>query len=184
MALDFHVNNVTCTYTLEHKSIDDLFNSISDCLNVLMEKEESTSKQLQELVFCIGTIQALICQHMLKEEKQVPCLLFFIFLLFYHFIENSRLHLSHYCIPILVQVFPLLMQQFSTKEQASLIWQFLCNVPIMLLEDFLPWLTSFLSPLEQEDILHCIKEVVPEEKLLQEVYADLDPFSILINIWF
>lgn len=76
------------------------------------------------------------------------------------------------------------MQQFSTKEQASLIWQFLCNVPIMLLEDFLPWLTSFLSPLEQEDILHCIKEVVPEEKLLQEVYADLDPFSILINIWF
>lgn len=136
MALDFHVNNVTCTYTLEHKSIDDLFDSISDCLNVLMEKEESTSKQLQELVFCIGTIQALICQHMLKEEKQV---------------------------------FPLLMQQFSTKEQASLIWQFLCNVPIMLLEDFLPWLTSFLSPLEQEDILHCIKEVVPEEKLLQEV---------------
>lgn len=72
MALDFHVSNVTCTYTLEHKSIDDLFDSISDCLNVLMEKEESTSKQLQELVFCIGTIQALICQHMLKEEKQVP----------------------------------------------------------------------------------------------------------------
>ncbi|THG03241.1 hypothetical protein TEA_024179 [Camellia sinensis var. sinensis] len=98
--------------------------------------EESTSKQFQELVFCIGTIQTAICQHMLKEEKQV---------------------------------FPLLMQQFSSKEQASLIWQFLCSVPIMLLEDFLPWLTSFLSPDEQEDFLHCIKEVVPKEKLLQEV---------------
>lgn len=72
MALDFHVKNVTCTYTLEHKSIDDLFDSISDCLNVLMGKEDSTSKQLQELVICIGTIQTLICQHMLKEEKQVP----------------------------------------------------------------------------------------------------------------
>ncbi|XP_028092839.1 zinc finger protein BRUTUS-like At1g18910 isoform X1 [Camellia sinensis] len=136
LALDFHIKNVSCTYTLEHQSIDDLFDSISDCLNVLMEKEESTSKQFQELVFCIGTIQTAICQHMLKEEKQV---------------------------------FPLLMQQFSSKEQASLIWQFLCSVPIMLLEDFLPWLTSFLSPDEQEDFLHCIKEVVPKEKLLQEV---------------
>ncbi|XAR50105.1 Ubiquitin--protein ligase [Bertholletia excelsa] len=67
------------------------------------------------------------------------------------------------------EVFPLLMQQFSTKEQASLIWQFFCSVPIMLLEDFMPWLTYFLSPDEQEDILHCIKEVVPKEKLLQEV---------------
>ncbi|PSR89630.1 Zinc finger protein BRUTUS-like [Actinidia chinensis var. chinensis] len=136
MALDFRIKNVVCTYTLEHESIDDLFHSISDCLSVIMDKEENTAKQFQELVFCIGTIQAVICQHMLKEEKQV---------------------------------FPLLMQQFSIEEQASLIWQFLCSVPIMLLEDFLPWLTSFLSPDEQEDILHCIIEVVPKEKLLQEV---------------
>ena len=70
------------------------------------------------------------------------------------------------------------MQQFSIEEQASLIWQFLCSVPIMLLEDFLPWLTSFLSPDEQEDILHCIIEVVPKEKLLQEVDPDLVSFSI------
>ncbi|GMQ10420.1 hypothetical protein CsSME_00053425 [Camellia sinensis var. sinensis] len=76
LALDFHIKNVSCTYTLEHQSIDDLFDSISDCLNVLMEKEESTSKQFQELVFCIGTIQTAICQHMLKEEKQVPTFFF------------------------------------------------------------------------------------------------------------
>ncbi|XP_059643366.1 zinc finger protein BRUTUS-like At1g74770 isoform X2 [Cornus florida] len=67
------------------------------------------------------------------------------------------------------QVFPLLMQQFSPKEQASLVWQFMCNVPVTLLEDFLPWMASFLSPDEQINALHCLKEVVPKEKLLQEV---------------
>lgn len=95
------------------------------------------------------------------------------------FIIVLRLYAPHYCVPILLQVFPLLMQQFSSEEQASLIWQFLCNVPIMLLEDFLPWLTSFLSPLEQEDILHCIQEIIPKEELLQEVDSDLNSFSIL-----
>ena len=76
MALDFRIKNVVCTYTLEHESIDNLFHSISDCLSVIMDKEENTAKQFQELVFCIVTIQTVICQHMLKEEKQVPILFF------------------------------------------------------------------------------------------------------------
>ncbi|KAA8542369.1 hypothetical protein F0562_023494 [Nyssa sinensis] len=135
-ALDIHTKNVACTYSLEHKSIDDLFDSIFHCLNIFVEEEENVSKPFQELVPCISTIQIIICQHMLKEEEQV---------------------------------FPLLIKQFSPKEQSSLVWQFMCSVPVMLLEDFLPWMTSFLSPDELVDALRCIKEVVPKEKLLQEV---------------
>lgn len=68
-----------------------------------------------------------------------------------------------------MQVFPLLVQRFSSEEQASLVWQFMSSVPVMLLEDFLPWMASYLSLDEQADIMLCIKEVVPKEELLQEV---------------
>lgn len=70
-----------------------------------------------------------------------------------------------------VQVFPLLMQQFSSKEQGSLVWQFICSVPVILIEQFLPWMMSFLSLEEQLDVNHCIKEIVPREKTLQEVHS-------------
>ncbi|WRX17327.1 zinc finger protein [Theobroma cacao] len=135
LALDAHVKNVACTYSLEHESIDDLFDSVFCCLNVF-DGSKSTSKASQELVFCIGTIQSSICKHMLKEEKQV---------------------------------FPLLVKQFSSQEQASLVWQFIGSIPIILLEDFLPWMISFFHPDVQEEITNCIKDVVPKEKSLQEV---------------
>ncbi|XWS51065.1 hypothetical protein CRYUN_Cryun12cG0144200 [Craigia yunnanensis] len=135
LALDAHVKNVACTYSLEHESIDLLFDSVFCCLNAL-EESENISKELQELVFCIGTIQSSICKHMLKEEKQV---------------------------------FPLLVNQFSSQEQASLVWQFIGSIPVILLQDFLPWMISFFRPDEQEEITNFIKEVVPKEKSLQEV---------------
>ncbi|XP_012080185.1 zinc finger protein BRUTUS-like At1g18910 isoform X2 [Jatropha curcas] len=67
------------------------------------------------------------------------------------------------------QVFPLLMQQFSPKKQASLVWQFFCSIPVILLEELLPWMISFLSPEKRVDVIHCIKEIVPQEKSLHEV---------------
>ncbi|XVE54866.1 hypothetical protein DITRI_Ditri03aG0117000 [Diplodiscus trichospermus] len=137
LALDAQVKNVACTYSLEHESIDSLFDSVFCCLKAL-EGGENISKALQELVFCIGTIQSSICKHMLKEEKQV---------------------------------FPLLVNQFSFQEQASLVWQFIGSIPLILLQDFLPWMISFFHPDEQEEITDAIKEVVPEEKSLQEVVA-------------
>ncbi|XVF54236.1 hypothetical protein PTKIN_Ptkin05aG0164300 [Pterospermum kingtungense] len=135
LALDAHVKNVACTYALEHESIDLLFDSVFCCLNAL-EESENISKELLELVFCIGTTQSSICKHMLKEEKQV---------------------------------FPLLLNQFSSQEQASLVWQFIGSIPVILLQDFLPWMISFFLPDEQEEITNFIKEVVPKEKSLQEV---------------
>ncbi|KAK4568395.1 hypothetical protein RGQ29_003971 [Quercus rubra] len=61
------------------------------------------------------------------------------------------------------------MQQFSSKEQGSLVWQFICSVPLKLMEEFLPWMISFLSPEEQVEVTLCIKDIVPREKSLQEV---------------
>lgn len=67
------------------------------------------------------------------------------------------------------QVFPLLTQQFSTQEQALFVWQFMCSVPMLLLEDFFRWMNSFLSSDQRESVLQCLKEVVPKDLLLQEV---------------
>ena len=44
-----------------------------------------------------------------------------------------------------------------------------CSVPVLLLEDFLPWMTSFLSSEEKAHVENCLKEIVPEENLLKEV---------------
>lgn len=71
LALDALVKNVVSTYSLEHKSIDDLFDSIFNCLDVLDKEGKDNYKTFQGLLFCIGTIQTTIYQHMLKEEEQV-----------------------------------------------------------------------------------------------------------------
>ncbi|CAI0399161.1 unnamed protein product, partial [Linum tenue] len=137
LALDVHVKNVVCAYSLEHKSIDELFDSVSRCLKVLTDEKSCDSEPIQELVTCITTIHASICQHMLKEEKQV---------------------------------FPLLVERFSPVEQASLVWQFLCSIPVILLEDLLPWMIS-LSPENHIDVALCIKEIVPEGSLQEVVIS-------------
>nr|XP_043616928.1 zinc finger protein BRUTUS-like At1g74770 isoform X2 [Erigeron canadensis] len=67
------------------------------------------------------------------------------------------------------QVFPLLTQQFSTQEQASFVWQFMCSVPMLLLEDFFRWMNSFLSSDERDNVRQCLKVVVPKDLYLQEV---------------
>ncbi|KAK6148495.1 hypothetical protein DH2020_019407 [Rehmannia glutinosa] len=130
------VKNVVPTYALEHKSIDDKFSSIFRHLDLLMKKDEDAPQMFQELLFSIGTVQTMICQHMHKEEEQV---------------------------------FPLLMQNFTSEEQSKLVWQYMCSVPTILLEEFLPWMTLHLTSEENLDVLHCIKLITPKEKILQEV---------------
>ncbi|KAK7291413.1 hypothetical protein RIF29_06540 [Crotalaria pallida] len=67
------------------------------------------------------------------------------------------------------QVFPLLIEKFSLEEQASLVWQFLCSIPVNMMAEFLPWLSTSISPDESQDLRKCLSKVVPEEKLLQKV---------------
>jgi zinc finger protein-like protein len=68
-----------------------------------------------------------------------------------------------------LQVFPLLIKKFSHEEQADLVWQFLCSIPVNLMAKFLPWISAYVSIDENQDILDCLSKIVPEEKLLQEV---------------
>ncbi|KDO45342.1 hypothetical protein CISIN_1g000878mg [Citrus sinensis] len=67
------------------------------------------------------------------------------------------------------QVFPLLTQHFSLEEQASLVWQFFCSIPVNMMAEFLPWLSSSISTNEYQDMRKCLSKIVPEEKLLQQV---------------
>ncbi|WVZ10443.1 hypothetical protein V8G54_014973 [Vigna mungo] len=71
LALDAHVKNVVCAYSLEHNSTSELFGSVFHFLEELMVPKENISKLFQELVYCIGILQTYIYKHMLKEEKQV-----------------------------------------------------------------------------------------------------------------
>ncbi|WZZ68298.1 hypothetical protein YC2023_079668 [Brassica napus] len=143
LALDERVKNIVSSYSLEHAGTDDLLSSLFHWLHVLEEELGSVSDVLREVILCIGTIQSSICQHMLKEERQV---------------------------------FPLLIEKFSFREQASLVWQFICSVPVMVLKDFLPWMMSYLSHEEKTEVVNCMKDIVPNEDLLQQVIS-----SWLIN---
>ncbi|XP_023920867.2 zinc finger protein BRUTUS [Quercus suber] len=67
------------------------------------------------------------------------------------------------------QVFPLVIEKFSLEEQASLVWQFLCSIPVNLMAEFLPWISTSISPDEYKDLRKCLNKIVPAEKLLQEV---------------
>ncbi|KAJ6854114.1 uncharacterized protein M6B38_101450 [Iris pallida] len=67
------------------------------------------------------------------------------------------------------QVFPLLIEKFSFEEQADLVWQFLCSIPVNMMAKFLPWLSSCISPGEHQDMRKCFCKIVPEEELLQQV---------------
>ncbi|XP_051146044.1 zinc finger protein BRUTUS-like [Andrographis paniculata] len=67
------------------------------------------------------------------------------------------------------QVFPLLNEKFSFEEQASLVWQFLCSIPVNMMAEFLPWLSSSISPDERQDMRKCLHRIIPDEKLLQQV---------------
>ncbi|XP_065876833.1 zinc finger protein BRUTUS-like At1g74770 [Euphorbia lathyris] len=84
-------------------------------------------------------------------------------------IATMQSSLCHHMLKEEEQVFPLLLQQFSPREQASLAWQFFYVIPVTLLKELLPWMISFLCLEKQVDVIRCIKEIVPPEKSLQEV---------------
>ncbi|MCO5564443.1 hypothetical protein L7F22_018104 [Adiantum nelumboides] len=67
------------------------------------------------------------------------------------------------------QVFPLLMELLSYEEQSALVWQFICSIPVNLMENFLPWLASCLTDGEREEMIACVHNVVPSANLLQQI---------------
>lgn len=75
-------------------------------------------------------------------------------------------------------MFPLLIEKFSLEEQASLVWQFLCSIPVNMMAVFLPWLSASISPDESLDLRKCLGKIVPQEKLLQKVWLST---SVLVH---
>ncbi|XP_021749708.1 zinc finger protein BRUTUS-like [Chenopodium quinoa] len=67
------------------------------------------------------------------------------------------------------QVFPLLIEKFSFEEQASLVWRFLCSIPVNMMVEFLPWLSSSVSTDESQDMQKCLRKIIPNEDLLHKV---------------
>ncbi|RZB91645.1 Zinc finger protein BRUTUS isoform C [Glycine soja] len=67
------------------------------------------------------------------------------------------------------QVFPLVIEKFSSEEQGSLVWQFLCSIPVKMMAEFLPWLASYISSDEYQGLLSCLCTIIPKEKLLHQV---------------
>ncbi|XP_076913974.1 zinc finger protein BRUTUS-like [Bidens hawaiensis] len=66
------------------------------------------------------------------------------------------------------QVIPLLVEKFSFEEQASLVWHFLCSIPVNMMAEFLPWLSASVSSDERQE-MRSMKGVIPEEALLQQI---------------
>lgn len=48
-------------------------------------------------------------------------------------------------------------------------WQFLCSIPVNMMAEFLPWLSSSISSDEHQDMRKCLCKIIPKEKLLQQV---------------
>ncbi|XP_010534220.1 PREDICTED: uncharacterized protein LOC104809834 isoform X1 [Tarenaya hassleriana] len=67
------------------------------------------------------------------------------------------------------QVFPLLVEKFKYEEQAYIVWRFLCSIPVNMLAELLPWLSSSISIDECKEMQTCLSKIVPGEKLLQQV---------------
>ena len=68
-----------------------------------------------------------------------------------------------------MQVIPLFKKRFSFDEQAALVWQFLCSIPLNFMEKFLPWISASLSVAEHEQMVLCMYSIVPNEDALQQV---------------
>lgn len=74
----------------------------------------------------------------------------------------------------------MLTEKFSYEEQASLVWQFLCSIPVNLMAEFLPWLSSSISSDEYQDMRRCLCKVIPEEKLLRQVMIPFCGHSMMV----
>ncbi|GMH35139.1 hypothetical protein BSKO_03007 [Bryopsis sp. KO-2023] len=73
------------------------------------------------------------------------------------------------------QLFPLLLEHFSYTEQAELIAQFLCCIPLAAVEGVLLWLKPNIPQEEQDQLLKYIREAIPDDLLLNLLVTWLDP---------
>ncbi|WOK93020.1 hypothetical protein Cni_G01712 [Canna indica] len=165
-ALDIRVKNVARTYSLEHKGESHLFYDVFILLISHVKNEDHIQR---ELGLRIAEIETSFSQQMPKEENKV-------FDSEDHFRRELASHtgviktsLSQHMSKEEEQVFPLLLEKYSFEEQAELVWEFLCSIPVNMMAEFLPWLSSSLSPDEHQELINCLSKIIPKEKLLKQV---------------
>ncbi|CAD7702179.1 unnamed protein product [Ostreobium quekettii] len=73
------------------------------------------------------------------------------------------------------QLYPLLLQHFSYVEQADLVAQFLCCIPLAAVARVLDWLKPIVPQEEQDQLVDHIREANPDDLLLQLLLMWLDP---------
>ncbi|WOL11715.1 hypothetical protein Cni_G20479 [Canna indica] len=165
-ALDIRVKNVARTYSLEHEGESHLFY----CVFILLISHVKTEEYIRrELALRIASIKTSFSQQMSKEEKQV-------FVSEDHFRRELasrtgvlKTSLGQHMSKEEEQVFPLLMEKYTFEEQADLVWEFLCSIPVNMMTKFFPWLSSSISPDEHQDVINCLMKIIPKEKLLKQV---------------
>eukprot|EP00884_Botryococcus_braunii_P013452 jgi/Botrbrau1/22107/Bobra.0206s0033.1 len=77
------------------------------------------------------------------------------------------------------QLLPLLLQHFTFAEQAELVAQFLCCIPLDAVEVVLGWLRPMLPEQEQAQLLSQVRAVVDDQNLLQLLVKWLSPDQAL-----
>ncbi|KAL4436350.1 hypothetical protein ABPG77_009912 [Micractinium sp. CCAP 211/92] len=75
------------------------------------------------------------------------------------------------------QLLPLLLAHFSHGEQAELVAQFLCSIPLSTVEQVLGWLKQQVPQQEQAALLVQLRHVVADRLLQQLLLAWLSPSS-------
>lgn len=75
------------------------------------------------------------------------------------------------------QLLPLLLAHFSHGEQAELVAQFLCSIPLSTVEQVLGWLKQQVPQQEQAALLGQLRHVVADRLLQQLLLTWLSPSS-------
>jgi zinc finger-like protein len=73
------------------------------------------------------------------------------------------------------QLLPLLLRHFSFREQAALVAQFLCCIPLAAVAPVLGWLRKGVPPAEQASLLTHVHAAVPDRLLRQLLVSWLRP---------
>ncbi|CAI9112382.1 OLC1v1012828C2 [Oldenlandia corymbosa var. corymbosa] len=137
---------------------EELGNPIKNGLSIYAEEHKNIIGKFRSLLDCLNLLKKEETEELSNTLSELLSLIVSIKSIFcHHVLKEER------------QVFPFILKQFSLEKQAKIVWQYICALPLAVLEDFIRWMASLLPPEEQIDFAVGIKAVLPEEEVLQEV---------------
>ena len=148
-ALDAKVKNVTLAYSVEHEDEEHLLEELSSILmteDVVESLKSETASDTFEVV------------HKLTRK-----------------VEEVHTTLKQHLEKEEEQLLPLLQQNFNMIEQAGLVVQFLCCIPVSAIEPMLHWLLGSLSYEDMMQMTNQVKDVIHDPGLKAIVEGWLEP---------